>query len=165
MKRIVIAGVALAIGASVAMAHGEKKHGKKQKMVPANLDQVENDFGRTGDPKKVTRTIKVAMIDEMKFEPGEIRVNVGDTIRILAENHGETLHELVIGRHEDLIEHAKLMQKFPNMEHSEPYMAHADEGQTAEIIWTFTKPGTFEYGCLVPGHFEAGMKGVIVVAN
>ena len=40
---------------------------------------------------------------------------------------------------------------------------HADEGQQAEIIWTFDKPGTFEYGCLIPGHFEAGMKGTVYV--
>jgi hypothetical protein len=56
-----------------------------------------------------------------------------------------------------------MMQRFPDMEHAEPFMAHADEGQQAEIIWTFDKPGTFEYGCLIPGHFEAGMKGTVYV--
>jgi uncharacterized cupredoxin-like copper-binding protein len=119
----------------------------------------------TGDPAKVARTITVDMSDEMKFEPAKIEVKVGETLRILAANKGETLHELVIGRKSDLMEHAKLMEKFPNMEHSEPYMAHADEGQTAEIVWTFTKPGTFEYGCLIPGHYDSGMKGTIVVTN
>jgi uncharacterized cupredoxin-like copper-binding protein len=28
---------------------------------------------------------------------------------------------------------------------------------------TFTQAGTFMYGCLVPGHWDAGMKGTIVV--
>ena len=31
------------------------------------------------------------------------------------------------------------------------------------MVWQFTKPGEFYYGCLVPGHFEAGMIGRIVV--
>ncbi|NNE24737.1 MAG: cupredoxin family protein [Rhizobiales bacterium] len=148
-----------------AAAHGKKKHADKVQMVPANLDMVENEFGKTGDPNKVSRTIAVSMSDEMKFEPSHIEVKVGETIRFLAANKGEVLHELVIGRTSDLMKHAVLMEKFPNMEHAEPYMAHADEGQTAEIIWTFSKPGTFEYGCLIPGHYDSGMKGSITVVN
>ena len=31
------------------------------------------------------------------------------------------------------------------------------------VEWRFTKPGTFYYGCLIPGHFEAGMIGKVVV--
>lgn len=165
MKRIVIAGLTLALMTGGALAHGKKTHADKMKMVPANLDMVDNEFGMTGDPKKVSKTITVAMSDEMKFEPSQIDVKVGDTIRILAANKGETLHELVIGRKSDLKKHAAMMVKFPNMEHSEPYMAHADEGQTAEIIWTFSKAGTFEFGCLIPGHYDAGMKGSITVVN
>ena len=49
------------------------------------------------------------------------------------------------------------MRKHPGMEHDEPYMAHVHPGKTETIIWQFTKPGAFYYGCLVPGHFEAGM--------
>ena len=165
MKRIVVTGLAVALMTGGALAHGKKKHADKMMMVPANLDMVENEFGMTGNPEKVSRTITVSMSDEMKFEPSEIRAKVGETIRILAANEGEVLHELVIGRKSDLLKHAAMMEKFPNMEHSEPYMAHADEGQTAEIVWTFSKPGTFEFGCLIPGHYDSGMKGSITVVN
>lgn len=165
MKKIVVASLALALMSGAALAHGKKKHDDKMMMVPANLDMVENEFGMTGDPEKVSKTITVSMSDEMRFEPSELEIKVGDTIRILAANKGEVLHEMVIGRKADLMKHAAMMVKFPNMEHSEPYMAHADEGQTAEIIWTFSKPGTFEYGCLIPGHYDSGMKGLITVVN
>ena len=165
MMRLLTALLTLGLLASQAWAHSGETHGEKKAMVPPNLDMVENEFGQTGDPEKVTRTITVDMSDEMKFEPAAINVKVGETLRILAKNSGEVLHELVIGRKADLMEHAKMMEKFPNMEHSEPYMAHADEGQTAEIVWTFSKPGTFEYGCLIPGHYDSGMKGVITVTN
>ena len=163
MKNIALTCIALAVLAGPAYAHGKKEHGDKANFVEANLDMVQNEFGHTGDPEKVSRTIDVAMSDEMKFEPAMIHIKVGETIRFLAKNPGEIGHEMVIGRAEDLQKHAVMMQKFPNMEHSEPYMAHTAEGQTAEMIWTFSKPGMFEYGCLIPGHYEAGMKGVIHV--
>ena len=31
------------------------------------------------------------------------------------------------------------------------------------VDWQFTKTGSFSYGCLIPGHFEAGMIGSITV--
>jgi uncharacterized cupredoxin-like copper-binding protein len=49
------------------------------------------------------------------------------------------------------------------MEHDEPHMAHVAPGKTERIVWHFNKPGEFYYGCLIPGHFEAGMIGKIVV--
>jgi uncharacterized cupredoxin-like copper-binding protein len=64
----------------------------------------------------------------------------------------------------DLKEHAELMRKNPGMEHDEPYMAHVAPGKTETIAWTFTKAGDFNYGCLVAGHFEAGMLGKLTVA-
>jgi uncharacterized cupredoxin-like copper-binding protein len=33
-----------------------------------------------------------------------------------------------------------------------------------ELVWRLTKSGSFSFGCLVPGHFEAGMAGKITVA-
>ena len=78
-------------------------------------------------------------------------------------NKGKLLHELVIGTEEELQKHAALMRKNPTMEHDEPYMAHVKPGSTEKMTWQFTKPGTFLYGCLVAGHFEAGMKGTILV--
>jgi uncharacterized cupredoxin-like copper-binding protein len=70
----------------------------------------------------------------------------------------------VLGTEDELKEHAELMRKYPDMEHAEPYMAHVKPGGTERITWKFTKLGTFYYGCLVAGHFEAGMKGTVVVA-
>ena len=44
-------------------------------------------------------------------------------------------------------------------------MLHLAPGKTGEMGWQFTKAGEFLYGCLVPGHFEAGMVGTIKVAQ
>ena len=120
-------------------------------------------WGIAGEAQAVSRTIEIRMTDDMRFSPDRIDVKLGETVRLVAVNAGQVLHEIVIGTPEELKAHAELMKKHPNMEHDEPYMAHVDPGQRGEIVWTFNRPGTFEFACLIPGHFEAGMKGTIHV--
>ena len=129
------------------------------------ISAEEKTFGREGDPKKATRTIKVDMNDKMRFEPASVTVKPGETIRFRVTNSGNTMHEMVLGTMDELKQHAEMMRKHPGMEHDEPYMAHVAPGKTETIVWTFTKPGEFYYGCLIPGHFEAGMMGKVVVAQ
>lgn len=144
-----------------AFAHGDQ-HGAGVSRGP-NLDFVEKPFGETGDPKKVTRTIRVVGTDAMRFSPARITIRRGETVRFVFKNGGKLNHESVLGTMADLKEHAELMKKFPGMEHDEPYMLHVAPGKTGEMIWRFTRPGEFYFGCLMPGHFEAGMVGSIVV--
>lgn len=55
------------------------------------------------------------------------------------------------------------MRKFPDMEHEEAYMAHVEPAKAETLVWHFNRVGEFEFACLIPGHFEAGMKGKIIV--
>lgn len=153
---VVAAGFAASPG---VYAHGADAHGGKP-----NLEKVEKPFGRTGDPKRVTRTIQLSGDDTMRYKPAQITVKQGETIRFVMRNNGQAMHEIVIGTLDELKQHAELMQKNPGMEHDEPYMAHVAPGKTGQIVWTFDKAGEFHFGCLVPGHFEAGMRGTITVA-
>jgi uncharacterized cupredoxin-like copper-binding protein len=66
---------------------------------------------------------------------------------------------------DELKAHGELMKKNPEMEHGDPYMAHVKPGGKEEMVWQFTKAGEFNYGCLAPGHFEAGMIGKIKVVK
>jgi uncharacterized cupredoxin-like copper-binding protein len=120
-------------------------------------------WGQAAEASAVTRTIRIRMSDAMRFSPEQLSVKQGETIRFVVENGGKMLHEMVIGTREELAKHAELMRKHPQMEHDEPYMAHVSAGQTGTMIWRFTNAGTFEFACLIPGHFEAGMRGTIVV--
>ena len=126
-------------------------------------DAETHPFGKASAPMVAVKTIDVGMSDMMRFMPAEIVINKGDTVRFVIRNNGQLLHEMVLGTSESLLEHAELMKKFPGMEHSEPYMAHVPVGETQMIGWQFTEAGEFAFGCLVPGHFEAGMKGTITV--
>jgi uncharacterized cupredoxin-like copper-binding protein len=42
-------------------------------------------------------------------------------------------------------------------------MAHVAPGKTGEIVWTFNRPGDFDFACLIAGHYEAGMVGKVKV--
>ena len=154
--------IAIAGGAQVATAHGNETHAKA---APAHEEAEDTPFGEAGNPANVTRTIRVSMSDAMRFDPAEIDVKKGDTVRLVATDDGKVAHEIVLGTMDELKEHAELMRKFPNMEHNEPHMAHVQPGQRKEIVWRFTKPGEFYYACLMPGHMEAGMIGKVVVSD
>ncbi len=158
MKHIsYILGAAL-LGASPAWAHGERAHTATQAVV-----KEQKDWGIAGEARSVSRTISLVMSDNMRFTPDRIEVRQGETVRLRVRNSGKLLHELVIGTPRELAAHAEQMLKHPGMEHDEPYMTHVDPGKTGEIIWTFNRPGEFEFACLIAGHFQAGMKGLITV--
>jgi uncharacterized cupredoxin-like copper-binding protein len=101
----------------------------------------------------------------MRFKPASIKVKRGETIRFIVRNAGKLKHEMVLGTIKELKEHAELMRKFPAMEHADPNQVSVDPGMTGELIWQFTKAGTFDFACLVPGHFEAGMVGKVRVSR
>jgi uncharacterized cupredoxin-like copper-binding protein len=78
-------------------------------------------------------------------------------------NRGQLVHEMVIGTRAELDEHAEMMKKMPDMQHDEPNQIKLKAGQRGGIVWTFDRPGSFAFACLVPGHKEAGMVGTITV--
>ncbi len=120
-------------------------------------------IGKPGDPAKISRSIKVDMSDSMRFSPSSIPVKAGEVIRFVVKNSGKVRHEMVIGTAAELEEHAQAMAKFPNMEHDEPNQVTLEHGKTGTIVWQFDKAGKVDFACLQPGHFEAGMKGQVVV--
>jgi len=122
-------------------------------------------FGKAADPARAARVIAIEMADTMRFTPSQITVRRGDTVRFVATNRGQVTHEMVLGTMKDLKEHAEHMRHHPGMEHDEPHMLHVAPGKTAEMGWQFTRAGEFHYGCLEPGHFEAGMVGTVKVTQ
>ena len=162
MKRQLVT-VALALAAASAFAHESRGGHAAGASGPVTKEQ--QPWGIAGDAKAARRTIDIDMTDDMRFRPDRIQVRGGQTVRLRVRNAGRAMHELVIGTRAALQEHAALMQKFPGMEHAEPHMAHVRPGERGELVWNFNRPGTFEFACLVPGHFQAGMIGTIQVVS
>ena len=84
-------------------------------------------------------------------------------MRFNVRTAGALPHEMVLGTMDDLKKHAEATRRHADMTHDDANGAHVEPGQTGRIVWQFTRTGEFYYGCLVPGHFEAGMIGTIVV--
>jgi len=122
--------------------------------------------GVPGDPKRPARTVTVLMHDDegkMRFVPERVAVKKGEQIRFVLENKGVLKHEFTLASAADNRKHAAVMQKHPGMEHDDANAKSVDTGKRNEILWRFTKVGTFEFACLIPGHYEAGMHGAVTV--
>ncbi|KRQ12754.1 cupredoxin domain-containing protein [Bradyrhizobium manausense] len=118
--------------------------------------------GEPGDPSKPARTIAIAM-SEMSYEPSKIDVKRGEQIRFVLRNVGREDHEFLLATPKENLAHAEVMKKHPHMEHDDPNGVRLAPNKTAEIVWKFTKPGTFEFSCLIPDHRDYGMVGHVTV--
>jgi uncharacterized cupredoxin-like copper-binding protein len=109
------------------------------------------------------RTVEVAMDDAMRYTPSEITAQAGETLRIVARNTGKMDHELVVGSDDAIHEHAQAMKHGAGHAHGSSAVT-VKPGQTGELVVKVSEPGTLQFACLVPGHYEAGMRGVLNVA-
>lgn len=127
------------------------------------------EIGKPGDPAKVSRTVTITMMEKddggMVFEPSSLAIEQGETVRLKFVNKGRLDHEFVMDVEEGILEHKALMEKFPEMEHADPNSIKLAPGATGEIVWTFAKAGDFGFACLIPGHYDSGMKGEISVTH
>lgn len=122
--------------------------------------------GEPGDPKKPARTVVVTMREadgKMVFNHDYVEVRRGEQIKFVLKNMGDLEHEFVLATVKENDKHAELMQKYPEMEHDDPNAKRVATKKSGELLWRFTKAGTFEFACLIPGHREAGMHGKVVV--
>ena len=152
---IAIPGLLLTVAAIAAGGH-EGGHGG---------GHGEAAIGTPGVSSKVTRTIHIDMKDDMRFHSSKFNVKQGETVRFVAKNSGQVKHEMVLGTPDELKEHAEAMKKNPEMEHADANMITVAPGKSGEIIWKFTSAGKVDFACLQPGHFDAGMKGLVNVSK
>ncbi|KLK90098.1 copper resistance protein [Microvirga vignae] len=152
------AAAALALSTTLALA-GPGEAGHSHRTFAA---------GEPGDPKKpVARTIEVTMKEtedaKMLFEPNKVEIKRGDQVKFVLKNHGQVDHEFMLDTVERNAKHKIAMEKNPDMEHDDPNGKRLAPKGSNEIVWRFTKAGTFEFACLIPGHYESGMHGTVVV--
>jgi uncharacterized cupredoxin-like copper-binding protein len=160
MNRFVIATAVLALTTGTVFASGSHSGGH---------DTDKMAIGEPGQKGKVKRTVNIAMIEKedgaMVFEPAAIKVKAGETLRLRFSNKGEADHEYVMDQEPAVMEHKAVMEKFPDMEHADANSIRLAPGKTGEIIWTFSNAGNYVFACLIPGHYESGMKGDIQVSQ
>jgi len=142
-------------------------------------------FGEPAPANKATRTVNVVLKD-IAFEPKNLQVKAGETVRFVLVNEGKLPHEFNLGEKAMHAEHQKEMvamqgkmfteaMNHEGMEHGQ-MMDHGGghghgggntvlvmPGQRAELTWTFRKSAPIEFACNVPGHYQAGMVGALTI--
>lgn len=153
-------------GETASAAHDDHSdHGHDSASTPASTPALQ--------ALQVSRSIEVTLLDSMKFTPDSIQVNAGETIRFVVRNKGKLAHEMVLGNAQDIAAHAKEMQAMAASSHSSHEHQHGSgagaiavsvpAGEVREWVVKFDEAIELEIACLVPGHYEAGMKGKLNV--
>ena len=135
--------------------------------------------GEKGKLSEVNRVIEIKMYDNY-YEPNEINIKKGETIRFIVHNYGELVHEFNIATKEMHIKHKPEMmmlveneillldrvdkEKMKQMAKKNPSMGHTHSnsvllspGENGELVWKFSNKTKIEAACNVPGHYEVGM--------
>ncbi|MFN3286401.1 MAG: cupredoxin domain-containing protein [bacterium] len=89
------------------------------------------------------RLLPVELAD-FTFRPGVVRVRAGEPVNLRLRNTGRVPHDLYV----------------PDLD----FRAAVAPGQEVVAGLVADQPGTYEFYCTVPGHREAGMRGVLVVS-
>jgi uncharacterized cupredoxin-like copper-binding protein len=116
--------------------------------------------GATMATRAVSRTIQVRTTDALRFSPDALSVRAGDTVAFEISNPGAVPHEFFVGTATEQQAHEREMASGAPM-HAEPGQVDVPAGMTVRLAYTFEQQGTLEYGCHVPGHYSASMRGTI----
>ncbi len=114
------------------------------------------------------REVPVRATDDLRFEPSEMRLRRGQSVRLMMENMGDSVHDFTVdempmmgggtqgGPHD--------MGDGMNMDTSQYAMHMAVQPHRDGVMeFTPTESGSYTYYCTTNGHREAGMEGTIVV--
>jgi uncharacterized cupredoxin-like copper-binding protein len=123
------------------------------------------------------RRIEIEMTD-LRFSTTSIVLRSGERVVLAFKNSGVVAHEFTAGRSgrpgigyaSDLLAGVHFEIDPPSAgEHGAGHETASAgvqllPGQTATLTFVVPqRPGTFEFGCFIPGHYEAGMKGSVTI--
>ena len=136
-------------------------------------------IGEKGKLSEVNRVVEVKMYDNF-YEPNEIKIKKGETIKFKVYNFGELVHEFNIATKKMHLKHQPKMVKLveneilladkidkkkmkemakkdQSMSHSHSNSVLLEPNEDGEIIWKFNTEAKLEAACNIPGHYETGM--------
>ena len=136
-------------------------------------------IGEKGKLSEVNRVIEIKMYDNF-YEPNEIKVKKGETIKFKVYNFGELVHEFNIATKKMHLKHQPEMMKLVeneillgdkidkkkmkemakkdhSMSHSHANSVLLEPNEEGVIIWKFNTEAKLEAACNIPGHYETGM--------
>lgn len=130
--------------------------------------ELTTGFGEPAEAADADRVIEMTAHDDFSFDPAQIIVTAGETITFRVTNVGNLPHDFTLGDEAVQDEHeAEMAEMAENgeMVHDEPNVLSLPPGETHELTWHFTEPGTVLIGCHEIGHYAAGMIATITVES
>jgi len=99
------------------------------------------------------RVVRIIASDALRFYPDVVTVKQGETITFEVTTMGMRSHEFMVGPAADVAAD------------KEGTAEVADIGMmsTKSLTYAFNGSGPFAFACHAPGHYEAGMRGAIIV--
>ena len=124
-------------------------------------------FGDPMEASDASRVIEITANDDFTFFPSGATVTTGETVTFRVTNEGKIPHDFVLGDAQMQDEHEEEMAEMDGdmAMHDEPNAFVLEPGETKEMTWHMTANGEVIFGCHQPGHYAAGMKGVVVVSG
>ena len=101
------------------------------------------------------RVIRVYAGPGYAFSPSSISVARGETVTFVVTTMGPTAHEFMVGPADAVAADAP----------GTPEVADIGMMQAKSLTYTFDGPGPYAFACHATGHYEAGMRGTIVVVS
>jgi uncharacterized cupredoxin-like copper-binding protein len=133
----------------------------------ADEDHAEEyEFGEPMEAADASRVIEIKALDDFTFDPASVTVTAGEIVTFRVENVGVLPHDFTLGDASLQDEHEEEMAAMSADEmgnEDEPNAFSLAAGETKEMTWQFTEAGAILYGCHIPGHYAAGMKGDITI--
>ncbi|MBO0764381.1 MAG: cupredoxin domain-containing protein [Hyphomicrobiaceae bacterium] len=102
------------------------------------------EAGEPGDAAKPLRTVEIVMTDgTMSYAPNRIEARKGEQVKFVIWNEGQVDHEILIDSFANNQKHKAEMEKNPELDLEEPNGARLKPAAREELIWRFTRAGTF----------------------
>ena len=116
---------------------------------------------------KIVDGVQVVTVDakEFKFTPSEIHITAGKAKFILI-NSGIGAHEFVVydASKKDIVDKAELAEDEETIMKNVLFeIDELDAGQFKESDTMILEKGSYVIGCHIPGHYEAGMNGTLII--
>lgn len=110
----------------------------------SHADEGDSGHGHSGAAEALDSAKEIRVVaNEFAFEPASLHLHEGEAVNIVFINEGAVEHEMELEAFD--------------------FHAHAEPGETVTVGFVPDKSGSFEFGCFVPGHYDAGMSGQLVV--
>lgn len=142
MNKIVILVVLILVAGGGFLLFGNKQTTQE---LPAQNTESTAPKDEASESMTEESTVKEFTIESkgLSFTPSEIKVNVGDTVRVTYKN--------TLGKHDWTLDEFDIKTQL------------LDAGQEETVEFVADKTGSFEFYCSVAGHRAAGMKGMLTV--